>query len=93
MALPTCPGLYDFLDAVGGPAQLLLVREDAGTLVARFPVLDAREVPVASLVGEFRPAHRHPGVTSGSASVIIPAWMRQQDTDPPAPPCSPRWPR
>lgn len=58
MALPTAPGLYDFLDAVGGPAQLLYVRDADGVLMARFPVLGDDEVPVADLVGEFRPCAR-----------------------------------
>ncbi|TWO67769.1 hypothetical protein FN976_25630 [Caenimonas sedimenti] len=55
VALPAAPGLYDFLDAVGGPAQLLHVRVANGVLVARFPVLGSYEVPVVDLMGEFRP--------------------------------------
>lgn len=55
MALPTAPGLYDFLDAVGGPAQLLHIRKADGALMARFPALGDDEVPVADLTGEFRP--------------------------------------
>ncbi|WP_186511089.1 hypothetical protein [Caenimonas sedimenti] len=60
MALPTAPGLYDFLDAVGGPPQLLHVRDADGVLVARFPVLGSYEVPVIDLMGEFRPTLHAP---------------------------------
>lgn len=58
MALPASPGLYDFLDAVGGPAQLLHVRDVDGVLMARFPALGDGEVPVVQLIGEFRPCAR-----------------------------------
>jgi hypothetical protein len=58
MAVPTAPGLYAFMDAVGGPAQLVIVRERGGTLLASFPVLGDEEVPVADLLGEFRPMHQ-----------------------------------
>lgn len=58
MALPTAPGLYDFLDAVGGPAQLLHVRDADGVLMARFPALGDDEVRLTDLIGEFRPCSR-----------------------------------
>lgn len=56
---PTRPGLYTFLDAIGGPAQPIEVVEQDGELLALFPPADGDEgayVPVADMLGDFSSA-------------------------------------
>jgi hypothetical protein len=54
--IPTQPGRYSFHDGIGGPAQLLEVREAQGELVAVFPAADGEPeagVPVGDMQGEW----------------------------------------
>lgn len=55
---PTVPGWYDFLDAIGGPAQRIEVVQQDGELVARFTGIEGddevAEVPVAEMAGRFQ---------------------------------------
>jgi hypothetical protein len=52
------PGLYDYIDPIGGPPQRIQVREDDGQLVARFESIEgddeAADVPIADMAGEFK---------------------------------------
>ena len=52
------PGLYDYLDPIGAPAQRIEVREVGGELVAVFPPTDedeGAEILVKDMAGDFRP--------------------------------------
>jgi hypothetical protein len=53
----TRPGRYVYTDPGGDPITLLVL-DDGGTLVARFPAADGDEgadVPVADMAGDFAP--------------------------------------
>lgn len=56
-ALPTAPGPYLYTDPIGGPPQKILVRDDAGQLVAFFEGLEGdegAEIPIADMSGTFQ---------------------------------------
>ncbi|MDB5975126.1 MAG: hypothetical protein JWR07_1886 [Nevskia sp.] len=57
---PTEPGKYAYTDAIGGPPQVLQVRESGGELVAVFAGIEGdeetAEVAVADMSGTFAPA-------------------------------------
>jgi hypothetical protein len=56
---PTGPGQFKFRDAIGGPFQVLEVREVRGELMALFPAVDdepAAALPVDDMSGDWEPA-------------------------------------
>lgn len=57
MDTPTLPGWYEYLDAIGGPAQRIQVLRKDGELVARFHPIEGdeegAELPVADISGTF----------------------------------------
>jgi hypothetical protein len=58
---PYAPRWYDYLDAIGGPAQRIQVLQQDGELFARFPAIEGDEepgeIPVADMAGDFQQVH------------------------------------
>jgi hypothetical protein len=62
MTTATLPGLYDFLDTIGGTAQRIQVLQQDGELVARFSGIEGDDqvgdVPVVDMAGTFKPVEQ-----------------------------------